>query len=66
MEPILTGNNDEQVSANLFYFNDPMFVCEGYNNPGWYFWDEAEISLIGPFPSESRANTAYSVYFSNI
>lgn len=35
---------------------------EGFRGIGWYFWDETETCLIGPFASSDRAQVAMNVY----
>lgn len=51
---------------DIYYFDDENFVCEGYSCSGWYFWDETETSLIGPFKSQRNAETAKYIYGFNI
>ena len=41
---------------------DAFKEVEGFKGEGWYFWDETETQLIGPFKSDERAQIALSVY----
>lgn len=58
--------NESMPKSDVYYYDDDEFVCEGYKGPGWYFWDETETGLIGPFQNDSRANTALKVYTNSI
>jgi hypothetical protein len=46
--------------------DDNFIGVEGYTKPGWYFWDETETNLIGPFQNETRAQIAQDVYGAKI
>lgn len=49
--------------GNAYYFDEKEgFSCEGYTKAGWYFWNETETSLIGPFTSAKKAQIAVDVY----
>lgn len=39
---------------------------EGFRGVGWYFWDETETCLIGPFSTSDRAETAMIIYLGKI
>jgi len=56
--------NIDISESNIYYYDDEQFVCDGYKGPGWYFWDETEAAVIGPFLNENRATTAFNVYVS--
>ena len=34
----------------------------GWTGPGWYFWDEAQSSCIGPFGSKAECERAAKHY----
>lgn len=51
--------NEPFLEHSIYYFDDPLFVCDGYSGAGWYFWDID--SLIGPFATEKKAKVA--LYF---
>ena len=57
---------NEPNESCIYYFDDESFLCEGYTASGWYFWDETETHLIGPFKNESNAQIAVYVYNFNI
>lgn len=38
----------------------------GFCGAGWYFWDETQTSLIGPFKTSERAEIALNVYTTTI
>lgn len=57
-------NNKE--SSSIYFFDDENFVCEGYSSSGWYFWDETDTNLIGPFKTDSNAKIAKYIYGFNI
>lgn len=62
-------NDDSEYFEHswVFYFDDDKdFVCEGYKGAGWYFWDETETYLIGPFTTQDRADIALNVYVAGI
>lgn len=60
-------NMNQTMHKDIIYFyDDDNFICDGYKGPGWYFWDETETNLIGPFKTDSRALTALKVYTSTI
>lgn len=59
-------NNHPLPKSNVYYFEDEQFVCEGYKGPGWYFWDETDTNLIGPFSSQYRALTALKVFSTSL
>jgi hypothetical protein len=48
------------------HYNDKEINDGFYKGKGWYFWDETETNLIGPFKTENRALIALKVYFVKI
>jgi len=45
------------------YFEDEAFVCEGYTEPGWYFWVGPDRdSLKGPYESTKEARVAFKEF----
>jgi hypothetical protein len=61
------GSNSGTINGiSVFEIVDGYEGVEGFRGPGWYFWDETETNLIGPFLSSDRANIAQNVYFANI
>jgi len=38
----------------------------GYNGLGWYFWDETETTIIGPFNNSEEAETGLQKYAESI
>lgn len=55
---------EKPEASNVFYFGkeDKDFSCEGFSKAGWYFWDETETKLIGPFSSAKKAQIGIDVY----
>jgi len=35
---------------------------QGYQGPGWYFWDETQSDCVGPYPSRRKAEEATERY----
>lgn len=46
----------------IYYFDENFEGVEGYTKPGWYFWDETEASVVGPFENSDNAQIALNVY----
>jgi hypothetical protein len=65
MTEIKVNSIDNPEKSDIFYF-DKGFQCDGFTKPGWYFWDETETNLIGPFSSAKKAQISKDVYFNNI
>lgn len=58
---------EKPENSNVFYFDKTDdFQCEGYTKGGWYFWNETETSLVGPFTSAKKAQIALDVYVGNL
>lgn len=56
-------NAEIKIKNNLIYFpNSVKIDCNGFKGKGWYFWDETETNLIGPFENDKKAIVALNVY----
>lgn len=67
MTEIAVDTVEKPEQANVFYFDKTDdFECQGFSKAGWYFWDETETNLIGPFTSAKKAQIALDVYMGNL
>jgi len=46
----------------VFEFDDNFQGYEGYTTPGWYFYDETESAVIGPYVDSETAQKALDRY----
>lgn len=58
--------SEAQQNQYIFEFDDNFQGVSGYSTPGWYFWNEIQTELIGPFKTMERAEIALNVYSTNL
>jgi hypothetical protein len=54
----------------MIYLSSPIDIEDaykvGYGGPGYYFWDETDAYLVGPYVKESTAIESRERYFKEL